>query len=134
MDSFDLLSNEAKMVNQCYICKSVSDASTSLFSIPKDDNAKKKWMEFIASNEAGKDLDCSYIFICSNHFHDDDFTNLVAFKLRGCRKLVLKPNAVPSIKFKNLTASSKTTKPSIADDTTNRLQKHSVIKVCLDDF
>ena len=86
---------------------------------------KKKWMEFIASSQPQKKLDCTYMFVCSNHFQNDDFSNLLAFKSKVSRRLILKPNAVPSIK--NITASSNTT--TIADDNSNHLRKRLLLKV-----
>ena len=87
-------------------------------------------MEFIASSQLQKKLDCTYMFVCSNHFQDDDFSNLHAFKSKVSRRLILKPNAVPSIK--NVTASSNTT--AIPDDNSNLLRKRLLSKVCFGNF
>ena len=81
-------------------------------------------MDGIASSQPQKKLDCTYMFVCSNHFQNDDFSNLLAFKSKVNRRLILKPNAVPSIK--NITASSNRT--TIADDNSYRLRKRLLLK------
>ena len=44
-----------------------------------------------SSSQPRKKVECTYMFVCSNHFQNDDFSNLLAFKSKVCCRLINLP-------------------------------------------
>lgn len=67
----------------------IATGERSLFSLPKNDESRVKWLNFLISS--GKEVHENVFYrICENHFLPTDFIN--------CEKIKrLKPGSVPSI-------------------------------------
>ncbi|XP_060717153.1 zinc finger homeobox protein 4-like isoform X2 [Tachysurus vachellii] len=81
------------MCRGCY-----SGSGASLHYIPKDPETRQKWIEFIYKNRtAPKFKNLDRIRICSAHFTEECFTNYRQKMMGFGKRLILKPNAVPTI-------------------------------------
>ncbi|XP_063055957.1 uncharacterized protein LOC134449779 [Engraulis encrasicolus] len=83
----------AEQARSCFMC---GGKTTSMFHLPKDEDLKKKWLEFIFGS-----IPTSYpksLVVCANHFQDSDFANLGAYNSGYASKLVMKPGSSPSVR------------------------------------
>ncbi|XP_027029880.1 uncharacterized protein LOC113660511 isoform X2 [Tachysurus fulvidraco] len=81
------------MCRGCY-----SGSGASLHYIPKDPETRQKWIDFIYKNRtAPKFKNLDRIRICSAHFTEECFTNYRQKMMGFGKRLILKPNAVPTI-------------------------------------
>ncbi|XP_073693994.1 uncharacterized protein [Garra rufa] len=69
--------------------------TTSLNTLPKDPDVKKKWVQFIFSNRPNH-LSVN-AHVCSVHFSDDCFENKLQYDAGFARTLTLKNQAVPTL-------------------------------------
>ncbi|KAL2096063.1 hypothetical protein ACEWY4_008211 [Coilia grayii] len=81
----------AERIRACVICGS---KTCTLFSLPKNEDLKKKWLEFIFGIPPV--LYSPAINVCSDHFNHSDFSNFGAYSSGFSSRLVLKPGSVPS--------------------------------------
>ena len=88
------------------------DGSVHLF--PKDPTVRRKWESFVKSTRLHWGPATAASIICGSHFRDTDFQNLSQFRMGLASRLMLKHNAVPSIKFPGPSATT-TTSTSAAD-------------------
>ena len=72
--------------------------NTTLFRWPADENLASKWRSFVRLTR-DKFFPSKWSVICRDHFQEDDFENMQAWKLGEC-KLKLKAGAYPSIRNK----------------------------------
>lgn len=83
----------AEQARSCFMC---GGKTTSMFHLPKDEDLKKKWLEFIFGS-----IPTSYpksLVVCAKHFQDSDFANLGAYNSGYASKLVMKPGSSPSVR------------------------------------
>ena len=73
------------------------DGSVHLF--PKDPAVRRKWESFVKSTRLHWGPATGASIICGSHFRDSDFQNLSQFRMGLASRLMLKHNAVPSIKI-----------------------------------
>ncbi|XP_078109485.1 uncharacterized protein LOC144519870 isoform X4 [Sander vitreus] len=66
-----------------------------LFHLPKDDELKSQWLQFIF-NTTPQDYNPN-LMLCSVHFTDDCFLNRPQFNLGFSKRLLLKDRAVPTL-------------------------------------
>lgn len=93
------------MCRGCY-----SGSGASLHYIPKDPEIRQKWIDFIYKNRTAPKLkNLDRIRICSAHFTEECFTNYRQKMMGFGKRLILKPNAVPTIAVQlEFTAPSRT--------------------------
>lgn len=80
------------------LCKSIANKDTNchFFCFPKDKSLRKLWItRCFRKNKFNSETSR----VCSNHFQDSDYENLMEFNLMGTR-LRLKKDAVPSKNLK----------------------------------
>lgn len=81
------------MCRGCY-----AGSGASLHYIPKDPEIRQKWIDFIYKNRTVPQLkNLDRIRICSAHFTEECFTNYRQKMMGFGKRLILKPNAVPTI-------------------------------------
>lgn len=89
------------MADTCSVvgCKAQKGQMVSLHILPNDQKLRSKWVQFIGNN-----VNCnvpaklpSRTYVCSRHFPENCFENFIMTKLGFASKLILKPNAIPSI-------------------------------------
>ncbi|MCI4391477.1 hypothetical protein PGIGA_G00134980 [Pangasianodon gigas] len=140
------------MCRGCY-----AGSGASLHYIPKDPEIRQKWIDFIYKNRtAPKFKNLDRIRICSAHFTEECFTNYRQKMMGFGKRLILKPNAVPTIAVQlEFTAAVSRTRQEKLEETTaeTRLcplcqrrqkdsdalslhltKKHSVHPACLDNL
>ncbi|KAL2087073.1 hypothetical protein ACEWY4_018132 [Coilia grayii] len=81
----------AERIRACVICGS---KTSTLYTLPRNEDLKKKWLEFIFGIPPAKYSPA--IAVCSDHFNHSDFSNVGAYSSGFCSRLVLKPGSVPS--------------------------------------
>ena len=99
------------------------DGSVHLF--PKDPAVRRKWESFVKSTRLHWGPATGASIICGSHFKDSDFQNLNQFRMGLASRLMLKHNAVPSIKFPSTTTSA-ADGPCRARSTTMTMRKDRV--------
>ncbi|MCJ8745726.1 hypothetical protein PDJAM_G00133730 [Pangasius djambal] len=140
------------MCRGCY-----AGSGASLHYIPKDPEIRQKWIDFIYKNRtAPKFKNLDRIRICSAHFTEECFTNYRQKMMGFGKRLILKPNAVPTIAVQlEFTVAASRTRQEKLEETTaeTRLcplcqrrqkdsdalslhltKKHSVHPACLDNL
>ncbi|KAG1949336.1 hypothetical protein F2P79_011370 [Pimephales promelas] len=87
------------MADTCSVvgCKAQKGQMVSLHVLPNDQKLRSKWVQFIGNNWNVPAKLPSRIYVCSRHFPENCFENFIMTKLGFASKLILKPNAVPSI-------------------------------------
>lgn len=83
----------AEQARSCFMC---GGKTTSMYHLPKDEDLKKKWLEFIFGS-----IPTSYpksLVVCAKHFQDSDFANLGAYNSGYASKLVIKQGSSPSVR------------------------------------
>ncbi|KAF5901184.1 RE1-silencing transcription factor A-like isoform X2, partial [Clarias magur] len=82
------------MCRGCY-----ATTGASLHYIPKDPEIRQKWIDFIYENRPAPKLlkNLDRIRICSAHFTEECFTNYRQKMMGFGKRLILKPNAVPTV-------------------------------------
>lgn len=81
----------AEHVRACFIC---GGNTSTLHFLPKKEDLRKKWLEFVFGKPPAKYN--ARLVICSNHFEQNDFTNYGAYSSGFVSKLSLKAGSVPS--------------------------------------
>uniref|UniRef100_A0A1A8M030 THAP domain-containing protein 1 n=1 Tax=Nothobranchius pienaari TaxID=704102 RepID=A0A1A8M030_9TELE len=81
----------AERFRACVIC---GHNSSTLHILPKKEELRKRWLDFIYGNPPP--YYNSHLVICSKHFEQSDFTNYGAYSSGFASKLSLKPGSVPS--------------------------------------
>jgi hypothetical protein len=81
------------------LCKNVSkkDGNVHFFRFPRDVALRKIWIKQCYRN---KKFNVETSRVCSEHFEESDFQNLMEIKLMHGKKLVLSKDAVPKINLK----------------------------------
>uniref|UniRef100_A0A3Q3JD27 THAP domain-containing protein 1 n=1 Tax=Monopterus albus TaxID=43700 RepID=A0A3Q3JD27_MONAL len=69
---------------------------TSFHYLPKVPLLRQKWLEFIYQSRAHTLTGVDVIRICSAHFSEESFFNYMQKAQGFAKKLILKPNAVPT--------------------------------------
>ena len=79
-----------------YCSKSCQDG-VSLFSIPKEETLKRRWMNFITAKRDKSSMahKKGWFYVCSDHFADEDLEGYGQFKAELRKKLGLRKGAVP---------------------------------------
>ena len=77
-------------------CSNKRSANIHLYHWSKDAGIARKWTAFVALTRSDFTL-TKWSMLCSDHFTDNDYTNLSAYRFGFQKKLYLKPTAVPSI-------------------------------------
>lgn len=87
------------MADTCSVvgCKAQKGQMVSLHVLPNDPKLRSKWVQFIGNNCNVPAKLPSRIYVCSRHFPENCFENFIMTKLGFASKLILKPNAIPSI-------------------------------------
>lgn len=95
------------MADTCSVvgCKAQKGQMVSLHILPNDQKLRSKWVQFIGNNCNVPAKLPSRTYVCSRHFPENCFENFIMTKLGFASKLILKPNAIPSI-FSGDTAST----------------------------
>ena len=78
-------------------CSNQNDGNVSCHKWPSTHRVSEKWIEF--TREANNDsewMPCGSSRICSVHFEPDCFRNYLQFTMGLAKKLVVKPEAVPT--------------------------------------
>lgn len=81
------------------LCKNVSkkDGNVHFFRFLKDNTLRKIWIKQCYRRDI---FNVETSRVCSEHFEESDFDNLMEFKLMGSRRLILKKDAVPKLNLK----------------------------------
>lgn len=87
------------MADTCSVvgCKAQKGQMVSLHILPNDQKLRSKWLQFIGNNCNVPAKLPSRTYVCSRHFPENCFENFIMTKLGFASKLILKPNAIPSI-------------------------------------
>ncbi|XP_048029533.1 uncharacterized protein LOC125257118 isoform X1 [Megalobrama amblycephala] len=87
------------MADTCSVvgCKAQKGQMVSLHILPNDQKLRSKWVQFIGNNCNVPAKLPSRTYVCSRHFPENCFENFIMTKLGFASKLILKPNAIPSI-------------------------------------
>uniref|UniRef100_A0A3Q3IHM3 THAP-type domain-containing protein n=1 Tax=Monopterus albus TaxID=43700 RepID=A0A3Q3IHM3_MONAL len=67
--------------------------------LPEDPLLWQKWLEFICCNCALTLSGVEVIQICSTHFIEESFLSFIQKALGFTKKLILKPDAIPTVSF-----------------------------------
>uniref|UniRef100_A0A8C6V786 THAP-type domain-containing protein n=1 Tax=Neogobius melanostomus TaxID=47308 RepID=A0A8C6V786_9GOBI len=67
----------------------------TLCSLPKNETLRQKWLDFIFGNVPPPKKIC---FVCARHFTEDSFLNKHLFDSGLLKRLLLKHDAIPSLK------------------------------------
>ena len=67
------------------------DSTATLFSLPRDEHVKDKWLKFIFATIPQQYIP---IVLCSHHFNDESFTNINEFNCGFASWLFLKEGSV----------------------------------------
>ncbi|KAF7691755.1 zinc finger homeobox protein 4-like isoform X1 [Silurus meridionalis] len=123
------------MCRGCY-----SGSGASLHYIPKDPETRQKWIDFIYRNRTAPTLkNLDRIRICSAHFTEECFTNYRQKMMGFGKRLILRPNAVPTIAVRvELMTPSRTRQEKVEETTAEtrlcplcqRCQKDSEALAC----
>lgn len=71
------------------------ERNSVLFSLPKVDDVKNRWLQFIFS--AIPEQHNSNLLLCARHFTDDCFSNLGAYNAGFSKHLCLEDGTVPTL-------------------------------------
>ncbi len=94
-------------------CNNTNGEGISLHAFPEDTHIASLWIRFVRTKRA-KWTKSDFSFLCSKHFTEDCFSNFLKVKMRHSKKLLLEPNAVPTIHAKDpKTEESSTTQPLV---------------------
>ncbi|XP_042345621.1 uncharacterized protein LOC121945487 [Plectropomus leopardus] len=87
------------MAETCFVlgCNAAKGELVSVHVLPKDLQIREKWVQFIWKNRSVPDKLPEKTRICSSHFPEHCFENFTQKQMGFATKLVLKPDAVPSI-------------------------------------
>ncbi|XP_078028004.1 uncharacterized protein LOC144464520 [Epinephelus lanceolatus] len=87
------------MAETCFVfgCNAAKEDIVSVHVLPKDLQLREKWVQFIWKNRNVPDKLPEKTRICSSHFPEHCFENFTQKQMGFATKLVLKPDAVPSI-------------------------------------
>ncbi|XP_060789628.1 nidogen-2 isoform X2 [Neoarius graeffei] len=96
----------SEQVRACAICGS---NTSTLHVLPKIEEVKKKWLEFIFGTPPAKYN--ATLVLCSDHFNHSDFSNFGAFSSGFALRLFLIPGSVPP---RRSTTSSQATNTSVS--------------------
>ncbi|KAA0721671.1 hypothetical protein E1301_Tti022459 [Triplophysa tibetana] len=77
---------------QCVLC---FERKSVLFSLPKVDDVKNRWLRFIFSTKP--DQYNPNLLLCARHFTDDCFSNIGAYNAGFCKRLCLEDGSVPTV-------------------------------------
>ncbi|XP_063066590.1 uncharacterized protein LOC134458292 [Engraulis encrasicolus] len=83
----------AEHTRSCAICG--TKASTSMHFLPKKEDDRKKWLEFIYGTSQPAKYNKTLV-LCSTHFQDSDFTNMGEYSRGFATRLILRPGSIPS--------------------------------------
>lgn len=86
----------AEQVRACAVC---GKNTLTLHMLPKDEELRKKWLEFVFGTSPAKYN--ATLVLCSNHFHHNDFLNLGSYRSGFASRLFLKPGSVPTVRIKS---------------------------------
>ena len=97
------VSRREVMPHRCVVggCSNVKTGHIAIFSYPADQTVWRKWDKFIKSTRKNFFSRNAATKVCSEHFLEDDFENLIRWKLDSV-KLQLKKGAIPSVRPKVL--------------------------------
>lgn len=77
-------------------CTNQTRDGISLHEFPKDSHTANLWSQFICTKRKGWKR-TKYSHICSDHFEKECFENYTQWEMKLSKKLLLKPDAVPTI-------------------------------------
>ena len=80
----------AEQVCACFIC---GNKTSTLHVLPKKEELRKKWLEFIFGTPPAKYH--AKLDLCSDQFDQSDFSNFGAYSSGFASRLSLKPDSVP---------------------------------------
>ncbi|XP_064189910.1 uncharacterized protein LOC135253958 isoform X1 [Anguilla rostrata] len=89
----------------CAVLGCDPEAGTSFHSLPKEPVLKQKWVAFVYRNRVHVPDSIEGIRVCSAHFTDDCFQNLMQKSMGFAKKLILNPDAVPTV-YPGITAAA----------------------------
>lgn len=72
------------------------DDSNTMYSLPKDEATREKWLDFIFGNPKQENY-TKNLFVCDRHFDDDCLMNKAMFESGAVSRLILQPGSVPTI-------------------------------------
>ncbi len=78
------------------VCYFHPGVRSSVFGLPKDAVVRQQWLQFMFDNVS--DNYNRNLALCAAHFTEDSFLNLQQFNAGFHKKLLLKPEAVPTLK------------------------------------
>lgn len=81
---------------ECAVFGCKPDPGASFHYLPKVPLLRQKWLEFIYQSRAHTLTGVDVIRICSAHFSEESFFNYMQKAQGFAKKLILKPNAVPT--------------------------------------
>ena len=97
------------MGKKCVVagCSNKHSDGVSLFLFPADENLRRQWTKQVQRTRACWKGPTENSCLCSNHFTEDCFdpSSLTASRLGLKRKLLLKPNAIPTVFIRSLVSS-----------------------------
>ncbi|XP_061650929.1 zinc finger MYM-type protein 4-like isoform X2 [Phyllopteryx taeniolatus] len=83
-------------------CHSFQNSSVSFFRFPKNEEMKKRWIDFIKSHVDGELKIHNNIRLCSDHFTKDSFVNFYRRQQGFMAKLLLVNGAEPTVSLPGL--------------------------------
>ncbi|KAM9836746.1 uncharacterized protein ACBR49_019177 [Aulostomus maculatus] len=86
----------------CFVCR---EENRQLFSLPRDEETRERWLRFLFS------LYAESLRVCSAHFTEDSFLNKAESEARSSARLVLREGAVPTETGTIVTSASQQTPP-----------------------
>lgn len=87
------------MAEACFVfgCKAKRDDTVSFHLLPNDLKVREKWVQFIWKDRNVPVPLPEKALVCSSHFPEYCFENFTRKKMGFASRLLLKPDAVPSI-------------------------------------
>ena len=87
------------MVQRCVIfgCGNQSTTGVALHEFPSSKAEREQWRRFVCRTRSQWDGPTKYSVVCSRHFLETQFDNLMAYQMGMAKKLRLKKTAVPTV-------------------------------------
>ncbi len=84
-------------MSDCAVLGCKPEPGASIHYLPRNPALKQAWMDFIYRHRLSRPSNTVGIRVCGAHFSKDCFVNFFQRSMGFAKKLILKPDAVPSI-------------------------------------